>query len=716
MSKLVVLPPPVVPVPSDQVIVVDELVDEGYRDIPLHLVRISYTNRKRFDPEALQQLADNIAEVGILQPILMRPVTPTPEAPEIFEIVAGERRFRAAVMACLAKAPANIKHLTDKQAAVIQLLENIQRENPHPLEEAEGYQGLMHSHGYSIEQLIEHTKKSRAYIYARLKLCALALESREAFLDDKVSASTALLIARIPTPDLQKKALKEILTPQYSGEPMSYRQAATVIANRYTLNLSEAPFDTKDAKLLPDAGNCTKCPKRTGNQPEIYADARSANVCTDPDCFGEKKAANYQRLIVIANKSKTPVLEGADANVVRSNAWGGDAEFVIPETSLWSFERLMKSTGMSGSVATRLDSDQLPVPVKYLKESGGVVTPVYRRADVQLALERHGICESEEALATRLAIEETDPEVIETRRKQREREEQKRHQDEEIERKAASMTAERVALYRKLRATSQDGLPISMLRELAKLLIRDDMNYMSLPDDLIGDLYTFERDEDSACAFIDKADATTVQLLIMDLIVGEALGVSRYDISDQEEEPDLRYLAIRTAANDEGITISDAEIAATASLLVARRIDIDELETAEDVQEVIEANIEHLAAVAAHIIDKAPHHLRNVEATANALGYFYSTEGWQKSAQDASAIVEPAEQEEGSGTAPVPRKTITLKAKPQVQQGDAPGPIIKVRKNRAAQAEAGGELVAEAEPEPKLAPAAAWPFPTKKRA
>src|SRR5438046_1206024 len=99
MSKLVVLPTPVVPMPADHVIVVDELISEGYRDVPLYLIRISYTNRTRFNPEALQQLADNIAEVGILQPILLRPVTPTADAPQIFEVVAGERRFRAAIMA-----------------------------------------------------------------------------------------------------------------------------------------------------------------------------------------------------------------------------------------------------------------------------------------------------------------------------------------------------------------------------------------------------------------------------------------------------------------------------------------------------------------------------------------------------------------------------------------------------------------------------------------
>lgn len=700
MSKLVVLAPPIVPTPADRVIIVDELVTEGHQELETWNLRISPTNRKRFNEEALLSMAANVKQYGILQHLLVRPVKPTAELPQRFEIVAGERRFRSAVLAGLTTVPVRIKYLTDVEAAVIQLLENIQREDPHPLEEAEGYQSLMHTHCYTIEQLIEHTKKSRAYIYARLKLCALSLDAREAFLDDKVPASTALLIARIPTPGLQSKALKEILTPQHNGEPMSYRQAATILAQRYTLDLSTAPFDVKDTKLLATAGNCTKCPKRTGNQPEVYSDAKSANVCTDPDCFAEKKAAHHQRLIVIANKTKVPVLEGDDANRVRSNAWSSSAEFVLPCSNLWTFERILKSAGMSGTVESRLDRSQLPEPVQYIKENGGVVTPVFRRADVQAVLERHGICETEQARAERIALEEADPEAIAARKKQYERDENQARERTAIKRKAAAMTAERVALYRKFRKSAQEGLPLLMLRELAKLMIRDDMNEMSLPDDLIGDLYPFDRDDDAACAFIDKADAPTVQLLIMDLVIGEGLSVSTHFIEEEESEPDVRYLAVQAAAKSAGIEIDEADLAATTAALAVSEIDVDDLESADDVLEIIKENEQYLAAACAYIIDKAPHHLGNVQAAANSLGYFYGTEGWQKKeaseADDAPAIAEPAE---GPANAPGPRKTIKLKPKAEDSK-QAAGPLIKVKKDRAAQAAAA------------LTPAEAWPFPT----
>jgi ParB/RepB/Spo0J family partition protein len=709
MSKLVVLPPPIVPAPADQAIVVDELIAEGYREIPLHLVRISYTNRTRFNPEALQQLAENIAEVGILQPILMRPVTPTAEAPQILEIVAGERRFRAAVIAGLAAVPAGIKHLSDKQAAEIQLLENIQRENPHPLEEAIGFEQLMLKHGYNAEELAAKVKQSRSYVYARLKLCALSLRARELFLDDiqRFPASTALLIARIPTPQLQDKALSEIMAPQYgTNEPMSVRQAAQHIASRYTLDLGAAVFDTKDAKLMGSAGSCIKCPKRTGNQLEVYADAKSADVCTDPDCFAEKKAAHYQRLIVVANKSKLSILEGADASNIRSSAWSGDAEFVIPATNLWSFDRVAKSTGMSGTVGSRLESSQLPKPVKYLKETGGVVTPVYRRSEVQAALEQHGVCESEQAQAERLAVEEADPEVIAARQKQQERETQQAQQREALKRKATAMTAERVALYRKLRESARNGIPLSMLRELAKLMIRDDMNWMTLPDDLIGDLYPFGRDDEAACAFIDTADAATVQLLIMDLVVGEGLGVSTNSIDEEEADPDTRYRALLAVAFAEAISIDCADIAAAAATLAALGIDVDDLEAYEDVLDVLQENQDHLAAVCAHIVAKAPHHTANVEAAANSLGYSYGIGGWQKkesASGDAvltkSTSADDDAQQPEQATVSV-RAKITLKKKADVPHQEGSAPIVRVKKDRAAQAAAA------------LTPATAWPFPT----
>ena len=691
MSKLTLLEAPVVPVPADQIIVVDELITEGYRDIPLHLVRISYTNRTRFNLEALQQLAENIAEVGILQPILMRPVTPTADAPQILEVVAGERRFRAAIMAGLHIAPGSIKILSDKQAAEIQLLENLQRENPHPLEEAIGFEQLMLKHGYNADQLAAKVKQSRSYVYGRLKLCALSLEARDMFLDniERLPASTALLIARIPTPELQNKALGEIMTPSYNGDLMSVRAAAALIGNRYTLDLTEAPFDYKDTKLLAVAGNCVKCPKRTGNQPEIYPDAKSADVCTDPDCFAEKKAVHYHRILVIANKKGLAVLEGDDAREIVARTWSRDGEFVTDAQHLSTFERVTPDTGMAGTAAKHLAAEAMPAPAQYIKFGDGRVEPVYRRSDIQAALEKMGACESEAARSSRIAAEVTDPELAAAASQKQQADAARMKARQEEEDKAATITAERVAIYRKLRARAADGLSLAMLREMAKLMVTDYNDY-SLPDDLIGDLYSFDRSDESVCAYIDHADASEVQRLMMDMIFGESLSISSHCLDDEPSRAEAAFLSL---TKTEAITATAGEIA-------VERIDVGDLENPADVFDVISENIAHLEDVARHIIACAPHQLGNVEAAAKRLGYSYSVDGWNKTASPTAADNdEPIIAGADESAKKTERPKLQLKSKPAITTAPADGPVITIKKPKKDRTVA-------------LAPAEAWPFPT----
>lgn len=701
MSKLVVLSDPIAPMPAGATIDIAELMQlDGYQTLPTCLLRISTTNRKRFDFEALERLAANVKEIGILQPILIRLVKPTEAHPQPFEIVAGERRFRSAVLAKLDEVPVIVRQLSDVQAAEIQLLENIQREDPHPLEEAEGYQLLMQNHGYDADQLAERVKKSRAYIYGRLKLCALTLDVREVFLDGDISASTALLIARIPVPDLQKRALKEILNPSTwpTHEPMSHRRARDYIQDTYTLDLTSAPFDIKDAKLLAAGGNCVKCPKRTGNQPEIYPDAKSADVCTDPDCYAEKKATHYQRIIVAANKRGIPVLEGKEATNISYNTWSSESEFVTAGTHLSSFERVAPATGMSGHVKELLSPDVLPSPAAYLKNSKGEVTPVFKRSDVQAVLEKQSLCETPAAREARLAEEAADPSKAPGLTKQEEAQQARHKQQQEDDERAERVTLERTVIYRKLRARAKDGLTLPMFRELAKLLVRDFNSY-SLPDDLLGDLYKFNRSDDDACAYIDQADAVEVQLLMMDMLLGEALSVSAHSLDDDPELTDEALLAL---AKIEGVSASASEIA-------IERIDISELRNPSDVHEVLAANIEHLAEVARHIVDKAPHHLGNVVKAANELEYVYNKDGWTKvssptvldqeqadqgaqtDSDDASELAADLECEDPAS--PSPRAKLQLKTKPAAPAA-TDGPIVKIKKNRAAAVPPNGDLPA----------------------
>ncbi|WP_025040997.1 ParB/RepB/Spo0J family partition protein [Nitrosospira briensis] len=262
--------------------------------LPLDKIERSITNpRKRFEGSMITELAASIGKVGVLQPILVRP---HPVRDDKYEIVAGECRYRGAMMAGLETIPAIIRDLTDLEALELQVLENLHRNDLHPLEEAEGFQQLLDANGYTVEILASKLGKSKATVYASLKLCALCPAGREAFYDGKLTASTALLVARIPGAKLQATALKEITKPGYSNALPSYRDAVNMIRTRYTLDLERAIFDIDDANLVEAAGDCQSCEKRSGNCREIYSDIVSADVCTDPDCYAEKRQAHIDRL------------------------------------------------------------------------------------------------------------------------------------------------------------------------------------------------------------------------------------------------------------------------------------------------------------------------------------------------------------------------------------------------------------------------------------
>lgn len=281
-----------------------------FMQCPINLIVPSPTNpRKTFNEEKLKELTASVKDHGVVQPILVRTIKEGK-----YELVAGERRWRASKAAGLTEIPATVRELTDAQVLEIQVIENLQRDDLHPLEEAEGYETLMKSGAdgkrFTAEDIAARVKKSRAYVYAKLKLLALCPEVRKAYLAGKIGESIALLLARIPGEALQKQAFKEI---QEWGGGMSYRTAAEHVQRRYMLRLDEATFDRDDAELLKPAGACTTCPKRTGNQKELFGDVKSADVCTDPDCFQKKTEAHGVRIIAIAKKEGKPVLSPAEA-------------------------------------------------------------------------------------------------------------------------------------------------------------------------------------------------------------------------------------------------------------------------------------------------------------------------------------------------------------------------------------------------------------------
>ena len=168
---------------------------------PIPLVQISPNPdqpRKTFNEQELKELADSIKKQGVLTPIILRNVQ---NKPYLYEIVAGERRFRAAKMANLSEIPALVKTLDDKNAMEIALIENVQRENLNPVEEAEGYKNLMQKCGYELEDVSKLIGKSESYIRNLMRINALPDSVKQLIKEGKISASHARTIAVSDNPE-----------------------------------------------------------------------------------------------------------------------------------------------------------------------------------------------------------------------------------------------------------------------------------------------------------------------------------------------------------------------------------------------------------------------------------------------------------------------------------------------------------------------------------
>ena len=263
--------------------------------------------RKNFNEGRLQELADSIAASGVHQPILVRPL-PGSRLQETFaihgenglkprpthEIVAGERRYRASQLAKVDTIPAMIRELTDDQVLEIQIVENIQRDSLTELETAEGYKTLMEHNNLTAEQVGQKVSKSRSSVYGSLKLLDLHPFAKQSLRDEFITASAALLIARISDIKLQQKAVDFAASVEDDGHSPSIRALQKWLRDNVMLDLSKATFPIESISLTA-AGSCKTCKTRTGHDPDLFADVKS-DMCTHPPCYHLKAAAHKDAL------------------------------------------------------------------------------------------------------------------------------------------------------------------------------------------------------------------------------------------------------------------------------------------------------------------------------------------------------------------------------------------------------------------------------------
>lgn len=272
-----------------------------YRNVSLSLLSESKTNpRRTFEDAALKELAESIRTQGVLSPLLVRPLDERG-----FEIVAGARRYRAAQMAEAATVPVRIVNLSDAETLEAQLVENLMRRDVHPLEEASGFRALLNldEPKYSIEQISARTGKNPAYVTARLKLTELAPMVVDAFYREEIGVGHALLLAKLQ-PGQQEQALSACFKEDWSAGGQKSKRILLPVRNlqfwiesNVLLILKLAPFDKRDARLVPAVGSCVDCPMRTGHNKLLFSDLGKLDACTSPTCYQDKVDAHVAKAI-----------------------------------------------------------------------------------------------------------------------------------------------------------------------------------------------------------------------------------------------------------------------------------------------------------------------------------------------------------------------------------------------------------------------------------
>ncbi len=265
----------------------------AFQFLAIDNIHESATNpRQTFDEAKLYELAESIKHNGLIQPITVRPNK------EGFEIVAGARRYRAAQLAELFSVPARIVDIDDAQALEWQLVENSQRVDVHPYEEAQGFQRLLDIPGYDVAALVEKSGKSASHVYARLSLLQLIPIVAEEFTRERITASHANLIARLPQ-ESQAEAFEQCWRKDWQDkEPhlLPAKHLAEWIQNNLYLSLADAPFDREDPTFNPTAGACVTCPRRSGFNTALFCDLQG-DQCLDSSCYHSKVEAFLDREI-----------------------------------------------------------------------------------------------------------------------------------------------------------------------------------------------------------------------------------------------------------------------------------------------------------------------------------------------------------------------------------------------------------------------------------
>ncbi|WP_313214135.1 ParB/RepB/Spo0J family partition protein [Soonwooa sp.] len=274
-----------------------------FKEIELLKLVPSPTNpRTEFDTEALRELSLSIKEHGVLQAIIVRP-HPESEAnvDGVHEIVCGERRFRASVLAGMETIPASIRELNDDEVFELQIIENLERKDVHPMDEAIVFNRMIESGKYTVEDIAAKVAKNTSFVTQRLKLNDLIPELKEDFLKGEFGIGHAVLLARV-SEERQKVAFEDSKSNWDPGYG-TVKELKSELEDS-ELSLDDALFNINDHLLVPEAGKCSLCPKSSFANPNLFPEYQE-NICFDKSCF-DKKTDEFKRIDLLNMIDRNP--------------------------------------------------------------------------------------------------------------------------------------------------------------------------------------------------------------------------------------------------------------------------------------------------------------------------------------------------------------------------------------------------------------------------
>lgn len=268
---------------------------------------IGINPRQYFDENALQELAESIKQVGIIQPVVVRKI---PNVQNAYSIICGERRYRAAKLAGLEQIPAYIRECTDEEALDISLTENLQREDMTDLEIAEAVKLMIEAKGMDINTIVVKLGKSEKFVRDRYQLNNLIDDFKKMLSEDMLNIGKAVFLASYPA-DLQELIHQDHFVSenwQYWAE-LSLRKFESHLDNKYNSNLDKAQFDTAE---------CQTCPFNSSFG-RLFSDNTAR--CLNKSCYAGKNEFAKLKAIsdVIEDNPALPVIRGAyiDSSVER---------------------------------------------------------------------------------------------------------------------------------------------------------------------------------------------------------------------------------------------------------------------------------------------------------------------------------------------------------------------------------------------------------------